>query len=110
MTFDQLDPATQASLRSVIDEGRPLAGELARVLLKIKIARANNGAQWAQAVLSQLSADALIPNGTGLAGAAALTVAQCQALDAFFAAAANLATDPVLAACSTAAGATNVVG
>lgn len=84
MDYSELSAEDQQTLDDYLQFARPLLGEVARLMHKFSAVNSDwtNGAQG---VVASLTAGVIVPNKTGLAGAASLTKEDIQASAALIA-------------------------
>lgn len=111
MQFSDLTESDQQAVLAATLLMRPLAGELARLSQRIKVAMAGSGSGQVAAAVASLDAGALVPNNSNLVSSRDLTREQVLQLLAFgqsFTTA--VVTNEVFATCVDAAGPSNCIG
>lgn len=110
MQFSDLPQSDQDAILAATLLMRPLAGELARLSQKIKVAMAGSGSSQVAAAVASLDAGALVPNNSSLAASRDLTREQILQLLQFAQAFnTSVVTEQVFAICVDAAGPENCI-
>lgn len=111
MQFSDLSQSDQEAVLAATLLMRPLAGELARLSQRIKVAMAGSGSGQVVAAVASLDAGATIPNNSNLASSRDLTREQVLQLLSFGSEfTATIVTDAIFATCVDAAGPGNCIG
>lgn len=111
MQFSDLSQSDQDAILAATLLMRPLAGELARLSQKIKVALAGSGSSQVASAVASLDTGALVPNNSSLASSRDLTREQMLQLLQFGQSfTSTVVTDEVFATCVDAAGPTNCLG